>query len=227
MRDSGGVSEEDLTRLQLDVYETRHGPWNPQHGPLRIPDGWAFLPSGDAFVMRTVKASGFYWLAWQPRGRDHPHRRKLGLWAPTEVIAQAQNTAEQTASRRARGREQGARQRARVEDRYRVELAQVIVEYLAFSPAHQALATEIAEEAATRAATVGSGRVGRARSLPVEERAVLAARAWIRHRHTDYEDQLDASYGDEFLADELNYRAVKTAAQAAVNDFISTHRGAG
>ncbi len=216
--------EEDLRQLHLDVYDTRDGPWNPEHGPLTIPDGWVFLPSGDAFVSRTVKAAGVYWLAWRPRGRNRPHRTRLGLWAPSEAIEQARRAAEQTAERRARGRQRGARQRVRAEGRYRAELAEAILEYLAFSPTHEGLATEIAEEASNRAAAVGSGRVGRTSSLSVEERAALAARAWIRHRYTNYEDELAASYGDDFLADELAYRDIKTAAHAAVDDFIATHR---
>ena len=89
MRDIGPVAEVDLQQLQLDVYDTRDGPWNPEHGPLAIPDGWAFLPSGDAYLTRQVKTAGKYWVAWRPRGRNRPHRRKLGLWAPAEAIEQA------------------------------------------------------------------------------------------------------------------------------------------
>ncbi len=125
-----------------------------------------------------------------------------------------------------RGRQQGARQRARAEDHYRTELAAAIVDFLAFHPAHHELAVAIAEGAARQAAAVGSGRVGRTRTLSLQERAALAARAWIRHRHTDYEDQLDTSYGDDLLLDELTYRTVKTAANEAVDDFIADHREA-
>jgi hypothetical protein len=213
-------------RLHLDVYDTRDGPWTPEHGALTIPDGWQFLPSGDAFVTRTVKAAGVYWVAWRPRGRNRPHRRRLGLWAPAEAIEHARAAAEQTTSRRARARQQGARQRARAEDRYRAELAAAIVDFLEFHPAHQALAVEIADGAARQAAAVGSGRVGRTRTLSLEERAALAARAWIRHRYTDYEDRLDTAYGDDVLVDELTYRAVKSSANEAVDDYIAAHRDA-
>jgi hypothetical protein len=134
MRDIGSVAEVDLTQLHLDVYDTRDGPWHPEHGALAIPESWQFLPSGDAFVTRTVKAAGVYWVAWRPRGRNRPHRRKLGLWAPLEAIEQARVAANQTASRRAQGRQQGARQRARAEQRYRTDLAAAIVDFLAFRP---------------------------------------------------------------------------------------------
>jgi hypothetical protein len=62
------MDDVDLTRLQLDVYMTRQGPWNPDHGDLEIPESWDFLPSGDAFVTRRVKATGTFWMAWRPRG---------------------------------------------------------------------------------------------------------------------------------------------------------------
>lgn len=224
MGDIGPVVEIDLTQLHLDVYDTRDGPWNPEYGALTVPDGWQFLPSGHAYITRTVKAAGRYWVAWRPRGRNRPHRRKLGLWAPTETIERARATAEQSASRRARGRQEGARQRARAEDQYRTELAAAIVDFPAFHPAHHELAVAIADGAARQAAAVGSGRVGRTRTLSLEERAGLAARAWIRHRHTDYEDRLDTKYGDDLLLDELTYRTVKSAANQAVDDFITSHR---
>ncbi|MGH9064996.1 MAG: DUF2293 domain-containing protein [Acidimicrobiales bacterium] len=51
-----------------------------------------------------------------------------------------------------------------------------------------------------RPAEVGSGRVGRTRTLSVHERAALAARAPIRHRCTYYEDRLaNGVWDDEYL----------------------------
>jgi hypothetical protein len=221
------MAEEPLTDLHLDVYDTREGPWNPEHGEITIPDDWAFLPSGDAFVTRTVKAAGRYWPAWRPRGRNRPHRRLVGLWAPAETITEAQRAAVETAERRARQREQGARQRARSEDRYRAELATAILDYLDFDTTHADLAGQIADGAAGHAAIVGSGRVGRTRKLPLEDRAVLAARAWIRHRFTDYEDRLNSLYGDDLLLDEIDYRGIKHDAHSAVDTFLAEHRPGG
>jgi hypothetical protein len=57
------MSEEEITRLQLDVYMTRKGPWNPERGEIEIPDDWEFLPSGDSFLTRQVTAAGTYWVA--------------------------------------------------------------------------------------------------------------------------------------------------------------------
>ena len=78
---------EPLSTQHLDVHATKNGPWNPQHGDIEIPTGWDFLPSGDAFLTRTVKAAGTYWLSWQPRSQQRQHRRLLGLWAPSQAIA--------------------------------------------------------------------------------------------------------------------------------------------
>jgi len=183
----------DLAALHLDVYESRDAHWNPEHGDLEIPSGWELLPTGDAFVTRTVKAAGSYWMAWLPRTGRRAHRRLVGLWAPESVIAAARERAAETEAVRAVRREASSRQRARSEERYRGELSSAVLAYLSFAPPHMALAETIADEATGQSAEVGSGRVGRTRLLTVEERAALAARAYIRHRLTDYEAALDAA----------------------------------
>ena len=164
---------ETLTAQHLDVYATKNGPWNPEHGDIEIPADWEFLPSGDAFLTRTVKAAGAYWLSWQPRSRHRQHRRLLGLWAPSQAIADAQVRAEATAERREAKRALGAQSRERHEERYRGELEDAIVRFLAFAPEYQELARRIAKETAAHAAVVGSGRVGRTRKLTLDERAAL------------------------------------------------------
>ncbi|KAA3640923.1 MAG: hypothetical protein DWP92_02075, partial [Armatimonadetes bacterium] len=100
--------EMDLTTLQLDVYMTREGPWNPDYGEVEIPDDWEFLASGNAFVARRVKAAGVFWVAWRPRGRNRQHRRRLGLWAPKKSITAAEVEAIATVEQRSKRREQGA-----------------------------------------------------------------------------------------------------------------------
>lgn len=216
-------AELDLTVEHLDVYDTREGPWTPDHGAIDVPAGWDLLPSGDAFITRTVKAAGVYWYAWKPRSRSRPHRRLIGLWAPRIVIEEAQARAVATAERRERGREQGARTRLRAEERSRAELAEAIRAFLDFAPRHGALAETIAREASERAAEVGSGRVGRTRLLTLEERAALAARAHIRHRHTDYEKAIDGLVPDGGWDDD-RYRSARARAAEAVEDFLRRHR---
>jgi len=110
------------------------------------------------------------------------------------------------------------------ETAHRVELEDYILRFLAFAPEHANLADEISREAATRAGEVGSGRVGRTRMLSVEERALLAARALIRHRYTSYDDDLfDASMEDPW-DEAFGYRGIKAEAQSAVDEFLDRHR---
>lgn len=218
------VSAVDLSQLHLDVYDTRNGPWNPDHGELEIPEGWEFLPSGDAYVTRTVKAAGVYWVAWRPRGRNRRHRRRLGLWAPKAAIEQAQARAVVTETERALGRERGARSRERQEAVYREELAAAVRRFLGFPERWVELADEIAVAAAGRASEVGSGRVGRTRTLSLDERAALAARAYIRHHLTGYHDALDDLAVGESWDDEYLYRQIKVGAQQEVDEFLAKHR---
>src|ERR1035437_7014303 len=140
----------DLASLRLDVYESRDGWWNPEHDVVVPPQGWEFLATGQAFVTRSVKATGVFWLAWAPRSRTRQHRRLLGLWAPAAAIRRAQRSEAATASARAVRREAAARSRARQEARYQDELAAAIVEYLHFAARHEALAQTIARSAAER-----------------------------------------------------------------------------
>ena len=212
-----------LTDQRLDVYDTRNGPWNPEHGDIEIPEDWEFLPTGDAFVTRTVKAAGRYWLSWQPRSRHRPHRRLLGLWAPAEAIRAAEARAEQTAGKRAAARTVNARTRARREERYQDQLREAVLAFLGFAPSYADLAEQIAVETAAHAAVVGSGRVGRTQLLSLEEKARLAARAHIRHRFTKYEDELSDLPFEAWGADDL-YREIRGTAHEAVDDFLDEHR---
>ncbi len=148
VRESWFVAEGDLTGLQLDVYMTREGPWNPDHGEVEIPEGWEFLAAGDAFVTRRVKAAGAFWVAWRPRGRSRHHRRRLGLWAPREAIEAAEAQAVATEEERVKRRVHGARARERSEAVYREELADAIRRYLGFASEHAELEYAIAREAA-------------------------------------------------------------------------------
>jgi hypothetical protein len=77
----------DLTSLRLDVYESRDGWWNPEHDVVFPPQDWEFLATGQAFVARSVKAAGVFWLAWAPRSRTRQHRRLLGCGRPRWLFA--------------------------------------------------------------------------------------------------------------------------------------------
>ena len=222
--------DQDPARLHLEVYDTKSGLWHPELGDLDQPDGWDVLPAGDAFVTRQVKAAGDYWVLFRPKGRGQ-HRRQLGLLAPIEAITAARAAAVVTASRRETKRESSGRQRERAETAYRAEFEDAVLRWLAFAPQHQVIADEIARGAVDRAAVVGSGRVGRTKQLTLDERAALAARAFIRHRHTDYEDRLfslelgeldvDSDVGIDDIGD---YREIKRTAHGEVDAFLEQHR---
>ena len=85
------------------------------------------------------------------------------------------------------------------------------------------MARDIAKSVAEHATQVGSERVGRTRKLSLEEKAMLAARAYIRHNYTAYEDQL-LEFGFDLEAGDFLYREVRSEAQEAVDEFLSHHR---
>jgi hypothetical protein len=59
--------------------------------------------------------------------------------------------------------------------------------------------------------------------LTLEEKAILAARAHIRHNYTKYEEQL---LGFDFPLEpgDSLYQEVKSEAQEAVDEFLDRHR---
>lgn len=120
----------------------------------------------------------------------------------------------------------GARQRERHEEGYRSELRAAILSYLDFADEHAPLADQIANAAATRASEVGSGRVGRTSTLTLAEKTELAARAHIRHHHTDYEHELASTPRDGYgpFADGDRYLDARANAHAAVEEFLAARQ---
>jgi len=209
---------------------------------LDTPAGWQFLPSGDAFVTRRVKALGPYWTVLKKR---KGYTATLGLLAPSENIEAANRTSQETDDERRAKRTAANRYRAVREKRYSKELETAILEYLDFAPEHRALGAQIAAKAASRAAEVGTGRVGRTRLLTIHEKARLAARAHIRHVYTTYERRLErASRGKNWITDdgldkeegppdiddlpveidEDTHREIKGLADTEVDEFLEAHR---
>jgi hypothetical protein len=103
-------------------------------------------------------------------------------------------------------------------------LADAIRRFLEFPPQRAELADEIAEAASAQTAVVGSGRVGRTRTLSLDQRAALAARAYIRHHLTGYQDALDDLATKDPWDDEYLYHEIKADAQHAVDEFLAKHR---
>ena len=215
--------EPDLTAAQLDVYDSREGGvWHPEHRVLQAPAGWELLPSGDAFVTRRVKTAGVYWSLWRPRGRDHPHRRLLGILAPAATVAQAREEAAQTVVERSSRRAQGAAYRPGRRTSTARSWPRPSWRSWASPPSMPAWPApsppRLRNVPLRWAAAVWAGP---GRSVWANASA-LAARALIRHRYTDYEERLLLEvWDDEFL-----YRSVKAEAQDAVDRYLEEHRRA-
>ncbi|MFW0859078.1 MAG: DUF2293 domain-containing protein [Dehalococcoidia bacterium] len=195
--------------------------WCRQYGDIEIPERWESLSPGDAFVTRQVKLMGPHWVA---KKRAKGYTKTLGIWAPKENIEAAQKLAEETRAQREANRVISRAARERQEVKYQEQFAEAVYKYLGFAPRHEKLARDIARGVAEHATQVGSDRVGRTRKLPLEEKAMLAARAYIRHNYTKYEDRLLNSEFPLESGDYLCYRGIKSEANEAVDKFLSHHQ---
>ena len=204
------MGDPDLAAERLDVYDTAHGWWSPDHGDVAVPDGWELLPRGDAHLTTTVKAAGVFWTAWLPRDRHRRRRRLLGVLAPAAAIEDARATAPQGAS------EPAAPGRGPDPDRYRRDLADAVLSFLDFPPEHGGLAAAIAAEAAARVDPTGKVSLAR--------RAELAARAAIRHGHTDYHETIEVLAASGHWDDDSLYQEARRQAEIAVDAFLARHR---
>lgn len=194
--------------------------WCRQYGNIDIPEGWESLPPGDAFVTRQVKLMGPYWVAVKAA---KGYTRTLGIWAPEENIDAARKLAVETKVQREAKQAISRKQREKQEAKYREQFSEAVHDYLDFVPRHEQLARNIAEAVAEHATQVGSERVGRTRKLSLEEKAALAALAYIRHNYTKYEDRLLDSESP-LETDEYLYREIKSEANEEVDKFLNNHR---
>jgi len=211
----------------LPVWHAREGNglWNPEKGALAIPEGWIFVPAGDAFVTREVK-KGPHWILLKRRSK---YTATLGVFCPEPSLTGAEDLREKTADARARQRRLARASRERLEQSHRSELESAILAYLGFAPENESLASEIARGTVTQTTPVGSGRVGRTRRISLGRRAELAARAYIRHRYTNYEAHLWGLSGENPTALEPDphdpvYRSIKADANREVDAFLERHR---
>lgn len=212
----------------LIVYAARSGEdgdvWNADYDLLRVPENWEYLRAGDAFLTRTVKRLGPTWVLKKPDSKRR-YTRTLGLYAPAENIRKAEAMSAETQEGRAKQRQRSARQRAQKEETYRAAFRQAVLEYLDFAPEHSALAEKIADGVVAHACPVGSGTVARTSMLDLKDKARLAVRPYVRHRFTDYEEQLTPM--ESFLSpkiDSESYREAKETANEEADEFIRAHR---
>lgn len=155
-------------------------------GPIKVPEGWALLPPGDAALTRRVKAAGAHWVVKEKKGRRMFSR---GVWAPAERIETLRAVLETERADPAYQRklDAGRKRRAREQEVYAEDFESAVLTYLAFSPKHTHLAKAMANAIAAHAVPVGSGTVARTKRIPIERRAEAATIAWMRHQTTAYD----------------------------------------
>lgn len=153
---------------------------------LSPPDGWAFLPAGDAGITRKVTAKRAFWRVQAQMGRRLISK---GIWAPAETIALARQEVEAV-------RATGTYQKKLASDRLRRDKKQTAYEedfhralraFLSFAPRHLEAEEKMAAAITAHAVPVGSGTVARTTMIPLAERAAKAVIAWMRHQTTAYE----------------------------------------
>jgi hypothetical protein len=159
---------------------------NPSRAIVPVPDGWEFLPAGDAGVTRRVKAAGTVWVVQEKRGRKVFTR---GVWASSVTIeqARAELATERTTPAYARRLAAAAQRREKLQGEYVEDFRAAVLAFLTFAPIHEALAGRLADAVAAHATPVGSGTVARTKRIPIERRAEAAVIAWLRHQTTGYE----------------------------------------
>ena len=153
---------------------------------LTVPADWELLPPGDAGLTRRVKAAGPSWTVREKvRGKDFSR----GVYAAATTIA-AQRTildAERSTPAYANRQQSAAKRRDKEQATYVEDFHGEVVAFLAFDPAHQAIAVRLASAVTQHATPVGSGTVARTERIPIEQRAESAVLAWMRHQTTSYD----------------------------------------
>ena len=150
------------------------------------PLGWIFLPAGDAGVTRQVSATGIFWRVQVKMGRRIISK---GLWAPKDIIEQAQLEMKhlretETYHKKA---EASKLRREKIQTAYVDDFCKQVRCFLNFHPCYAEQEAKIARLVTQHATPVGSGTVARTSTIPVEERAAKAVIAWMRHKTTAYD----------------------------------------
>lgn len=153
---------------------------------LTPPAGWVFLPAGDAGLTRKVTSAGTFWRVQVQLGRRSITK---GVWAPGSIIAEARRDLETLRSTAAyKKRLAGSRRRRDVQQaEYEQEFFRAVRDFLAFAPRYEEVEKAMAAAVTAHAIPIGSGTVARTLSIPIEERAIKAVIAWMRHQTTAYE----------------------------------------
>ena len=170
-----------------------------------------FLPAGDATLTRRAKKASRLSAVVVRWSRSRKRYEPQGILAEAEAIERAEQECLSDAEVRVRRRERDQVRRADEDVRFQERLAAAIRELYPGCPASRA------EAIARRAATRGSGRIGRsAAGQALDPDAVrLAVAASVRHIDTRYDELLMSGVDRETARDQVRDR---------VEDVLSTWR---
>ena len=178
-------------KLELnDLIEQKGGILTDRDGnPAVIPEGWTFLPAGDAAVTRKVKAGGSFFAVRYRHGRKWFTK---GIWADANNINSAKREVDQKRSTEEykRKSDQAKKYRQKKEQQYAVQFEQKIGEFLNFAPVYKRVQDLLSKRISEYTVPVGSGTVARTKMIPIEKRAESAVIAWMRHNITEYDNMV-------------------------------------
>ncbi|HET6558389.1 MAG TPA: DUF2293 domain-containing protein [Prolixibacteraceae bacterium] len=153
---------------------------------LTPPAGWSYLPAGDAGITRKVTSKGTYWRVEIKKGR---RTMALGIWAPQQTIESAIKEMQEMRLTDQYKKKQiyASDRREKKQGEYQEEFLEAIKAFLNFHPAYKEMEHQLARAVTVHATPVGSGTVARTKMIPLEQRALLAVMAWMRHQTTAYD----------------------------------------
>ena len=154
--------------------------------PVTPPEGWAFLPAGDAGVTRKVSSAGVFWRVQVKMGRRIISK---GLWAPKDTIELAALQMQSTRQTELYQKkvEAAKRRREKIQTEYVDDFCNQVERFLNFHPIYKEMGAKMAKLVSLHATPVGSGTVARTATISIEERASRAVIAWMRHQTTAYD----------------------------------------
>ncbi|KAK5653170.1 hypothetical protein OQA88_9269 [Cercophora sp. LCS_1] len=160
----------------------------------QMPPGYVFVQKGDIYVTRNCRQKT------HQAGKTlyvvvNKHNKPIGLRCPKWIYEAVGRESQATASKRAAAVQ---RRDTAIQDKFEDALTRL------FPKAPKECIPEILKQSLEKR----SGRVGRTGTIELEEKVRLAARAHIRHCHTDYDKLLKAGEGRDSARrsvwDELN-----------------------
>ncbi len=150
------------------------------------PQGWEFLPAGDAAITKSVKAKGETWVVQMQKGK---RLISQGIWANKTHILSSINEVEKKRStpEYLKRRNVELARREIKQNEYVEAFFTEVIDFLDFHSRYQKEAILLAETVTNHATPVGSGTVARTARIPIAKRAEAAVLAWMRHQTTAYE----------------------------------------